>query len=247
MEKVAERPQLQNADLVACVSEEVADQVQALGAPKGRVIVTPCSVDLESFHPKVSGGKVRERSGLENKFVVGWIGTFRRFHGIDLALQALAIVQGEVSNVGALLVGDGLERARMKELSDRLGLQDVVFTGTVPHAGMADHIAAMDVALVVDPGNGGFHYSPLKLREYMACGAAVVAPDSGQIGRILSHGKDALVVEPGSVKSLAEAILRLYRDRSLLENIGRAAAEKMANEGAWSHQVARVEAALLQQ
>ena len=71
-----------------------------------------------------------------------------------------------------LFVGDGAERPHIEERARAPGL-DAVFTGTVEHAEIPAHITAMDVGLVISPDSENFHYSPLKLREYMSCGLAV--------------------------------------------------------------------------
>ncbi len=118
LEHVAERPQLRRADLVACVSEEVAEEVIKRGARQDRVIVTPCSVNTSVFAPDMSGEGVRERHGLRGRFVVGWVGSFRRFHGIDLLLRSFADLQRRHPDAALLLVGDGFERPAMEHSGD---------------------------------------------------------------------------------------------------------------------------------
>jgi glycosyltransferase involved in cell wall biosynthesis len=138
-----------------------------------------------------------------------------------------------------LLVGDGLERPRLESMARELGLRNVVFTGTVPYEKMPRYIAAMHLALVLDPGKGDFHYSPLKLREYMACGRAVLAPRVGQVARFLDDGVDALLIDPGDARDLARAIERVHREPELGRTLGAAARKKVADEGAWDKQVQR--------
>jgi glycosyltransferase involved in cell wall biosynthesis len=104
---------------------------------------------------------------------------------------------------------------------------------------MPRYIAAMDLALVLDPGKGDFHYSPLKLREYMACGRAVLAPRVGQVARFLDDGVDALLIDPGDARALAQAIERIHREPELGAALGTAARKKVAGEGAWDAQVQR--------
>jgi glycosyltransferase involved in cell wall biosynthesis len=189
---------------------------------------------------------VREELALGGKFVVGWVGSFRRFHGVDLALEAAASLQDKVPDLALLLVGDGLERPRLEERAKALGLRHAIFTGTVSYQEMPRYIRAMDVALVLDAGGGGFHYSPLKLREYMACRRALIAPRVGQVGRVLSDGVDALVVRPGDPRALAGALERLHRDPGLRRSLGAAARRKVAEEGSWDRQVQRAVEALEQ-
>lgn len=244
LERYGETPQLRSSDLVACVSEEVARKVVELGAPEERVLVTPCSVDVDDFAPGPHGDAVRQRHGLEGRFVVGWVGSFRRFHGIDLLLRAFASAFGSRSDVALLLVGDGFERPRMEQMAAELRIHNAVFTGGVPHSEVAAHMSAMDVATVVDPGHGEFHYSPLKIREYMACGRAVVAPRSGQLARFLGDGDAALLVPPGDVQSLTQALTELEAQPDLRRSLGLRARALIERVGTWHHQISRVEQAL---
>jgi glycosyltransferase involved in cell wall biosynthesis len=244
LELTGERRQLRSADLVACVSDEVAEELKNRGVDADRIIVTPCSVDLDAFTPEVSGERVRRRLGLEGKFVVGWLGSFRRFHGVELALQAAALVQDRVPDLALMLVGDGLERPGMERLARDLGLRNVHFTGTVAYSDVAAHIGAMDVSLLLDRGEQGFHYSPLKLREYMACGRAVIGPRVGELERVLTDGADGLLVQPGNPHALAEAIEKLHDDPSRRRQIGSAARERVAQEWSWDRQLERVLEAL---
>lgn len=240
LERLGEAPQLRRADLVACVSEEVARAAVALGAPEERIVVTPCSVDLEAFSPAVSGEPVRERHGLRERFVVGWVGSFRRFHGVELLLRAYASAFAGRSDTALLLVGDGFERPRMEELARRLGLRNAVFAGGVGHEEVPAHMAAMDVAAVVDPGHGEFHYSPLKVREYLASGLAVVAPRSGELERLLADAETALLVPPGDADAVAHALARLHAEPVTRRRLGESARALMEREGAWDHQIDRV-------
>ncbi|MGH9292819.1 MAG: glycosyltransferase [Acidimicrobiales bacterium] len=239
IEVVGESPQFRSADLVACVSDEVADEVCKRGASRDRVIVTPTGVDTHRFRPGVSGQRVRQETGLTGHFVVGWIGSFRPFHGLDLIVEATSRLQNVIPGLGLLLVGDGQERHRIQELARSAGLRPVCFTGTRPHSVVPEYVAAMDVAVVASDREDGFHYAPIKLREYMASARAVVAPGIGEVRRLLTHEENALLVPPADAAALARAIERLYRDELLRLELGRAARAKVLAIS-WEEQVRRV-------
>jgi glycosyltransferase involved in cell wall biosynthesis len=244
IERFGEYPQLRRADLVACVSEEVAGEVAARGVSERRILVTPCSVDTGVFRPSTDSTAIRREYGFENSVVVGWVGSFRRFHGVELILRAFAQRQDALPNAALMLVGDGLERERMECLARELGIRRIRFTGMVSHERVPAHLAAMDIAVVADPAIAGFHYSPLKLKEYMACSCAVIAPDSGQPARWLRNGQDALVIPAGNHVELAEALQRLYQDEALRRRLSGAARRRVEQEGSWDSQVERVALAL---
>ena len=143
-----------------------------------------------------------------------------------------------------MMVGDGQERRRTQALAAELGLRNVHFTGTVPYDEMPSYVRAMDVALLADDGEADYHYSPLKLREYMAAGVAVVAPRVEQIAEDLTDGVDSLLVAPGDAHDLSIAIDRLIGDDRLRGRLAGAARAKAERDWSWDSAVARVREAL---
>lgn len=239
LERWGERPALLAADLVACGTEVVAEEVVRLGVREERVLITPTGVDLDLFTTRGDQGQLRRQLGLEGRFVVGWVGSFRRFHALESAVEAVADVDGAT----LLLVGDGPERPRIERLAIERGVH-AVFAGTVAHTDLPRHLAVMDAALVVASPSQSFHYSPLKLAEYLAAGLPVVAPVAGQLGERLTDGVDALLVAPGDSPALVAALCRLRDDPDLRQRIGEGA-RRIAEEGwSWDLQIRRLLAAL---
>lgn len=235
LEGRAEHPALLGADLVACGSETVVEQVLRIGVPDRRVLLTPTGVDLELFAEPPDPVPLRRRLGLEDRFVVGWIGSFRRFHALEQAVEAAAGVPG----AALLLVGDGPERVRIERLAHDHGVS-ATFTGTVAHHELPAYLAAMDAALILAPRDEPFHYSPLKLAEYMAAGLPVVVPAVGQLAQRLTDGVDALVVTPDDGAALGTALRRLRDDPEERARLGKAARAAAEAEWSWDDQVQRV-------
>jgi len=241
-EYAGEARPLRRADLVACGTEAVAEQVARMGVPESRVVVTPTGADpvvLDAPARATARTATRSRFGLGDAFVVGWIGSFRAFHALDLVVDAVAGVPGSV----LVLVGDGPERARVETRARSLGVS-VVATGTVPHDALPAMLAGLDAAVIAADGGSAFHYSPLKLAEYLAAGLAVVAPAVGEPGARLRTGEDALLVPPGDPTAIAEALRRLRDDPSLRERIGEQARAVARTEWSWDRSAERVLGAL---
>jgi glycosyltransferase involved in cell wall biosynthesis len=238
LERHGEAPALRGADLVACGSDRVAQEANRLGVPAGRILVTPTGVDLDLFRGGQDSGALRRRLGIEDRLVVGWVGSFRRFHALDVAVEAASHLNG----VALLLVGDGPERAAVEALARERGVQ-LVTTGTVPHAELPAYLGAMDVGLVLASRDQTFHYSPLKLAEYLAAGLPVVAPQVSQIADRLADGVEAMLVPPGDTAALIAALAQL-RDAPALRRRISARARSAAGQWSWDRQVERIVAAL---
>jgi glycosyltransferase involved in cell wall biosynthesis len=236
-ELAGEQAPLRTADVVACGSEAVAVEIRRLGIDDRRIVITPTGVDPDVFAAPVDRAGIRRRLGLEGRFVAGWVGSFRKFHALDQAVDALA----GVDDATLLLVGDGPERAHVEQLARSRGV-DVRATGTVSHDQIPAHLAAMDVALVVASPDRSFHYSPLKLGEYLSAGVPVIAPRAGELPAQLHDDVDALLVPTGDRAALTAALRRLRDEPETRERLARGAREA-AGHWTWDRSVARVLAA----
>ena len=90
------------------------------------------------------------------------------------------------------------------------------------------------------PGGEEFFGSPTKLFEYMAAARPIVASRLGQIGDVLEDGRTALLVAPGSVEELGQAILRLLRDRELRDRLAHGARQAAITHHSWDRSVGEV-------
>jgi glycosyltransferase involved in cell wall biosynthesis len=182
LETNVEAKSLKGADLVSCVSEEVRDKVISLGVPAEKVVVSHNRVDSHVFNPHVDGNEIMQRYKLNDKIVIGWTGSFRSFHGLDTVVHAFKKIHDRFANAVLMLVGDGAEYEKIKMLAISLGLEDqVILPGRQPITAIPAYIKNFSIGLVSANSASGFHYSPLKLREYLAMGKAVIAPRAGDI------------------------------------------------------------------
>lgn len=238
LERHAEVPALRSATLVACGSDVIAAQAARLGVDEERLLVTPTGVDLDLFAAPVDRAEVRRSLGIGDELVVGWSGSFRPFHQLDQLVHAVAAVPGAT----LLLVGDGPERPRVERLAAQLGVS-ARFPGMVAHDRLPSLLAAMDVGVVMAPAAGSFHYSPLKVAEYLAAGLPVVAPAVPELSGRLGATQSATYYRPGDVAALTAVLRSLSADPDERARLS-AGARAAAGDWSWDRQVRRVGAAL---
>jgi glycosyltransferase involved in cell wall biosynthesis len=228
----SERRLLQRADRVLAVTRVLADMLVQSGVPRPRIAVVRNGVDLERYpEPTFPDGP-----GV----VIGFTGFFRAWHGIEGLVDALA--DGALpADARLLLVGDGPARPSIEARAASRGVSDrVQITGAVPHTDVPDRVRSMDIC--VQPASTPWA-SPLKLPEYMAAGRAIVAPDQQNLREVLTHGRDALLFDPGDSGALAAAVVQLARDPALRRALGSAARETIVREKlTWDGAAERVEA-----
>ncbi len=250
-EPIAERIEamnLRHADLVVVVSEPMRDTAVQLGARADRVLVNPNGVDADRYRPDLDGTPVRERLGLQDKTVVGFIGTFDRWHGAPVLVEAVARLLADRpalrDTLACLMIGDGPELAQVQRRVDELQLRGVVhLTGRVAQEAGPGHLAACDVLAsphVPNADGSAFFGSPTKLFEYLAMGRPIVASRLGQLGEVLADGQTALLVEPGDPVALAQALCRLIDDAPLRARLGAAGRAQAEREHTWHRHTQRI-------
>jgi len=217
--------------------------------PKEKLELVPAGVDTDRFTPDPDGGaRVRRDRNLSGEFVVGYVGTFQRWHGVQDILNALARVRSDF-RVRGLLVGPYFTDAM--KLSEGLGLKDeAVFTGPIPYEQVPAHINACDVLCApYDPGasmmrSGRGIGAPLKVLEYMSCGKPVVTTGVPPITEVVDDGRTGLLVPPGDPDSLAEALRSLKNDPARAEMIGMEARKEVVARYSWGSLAKTMEGAL---
>jgi glycosyltransferase involved in cell wall biosynthesis len=216
------------------VSGYLREYAIAAGAAPERVRVTPTAVDAERFDPaRVDARAVRARLGLEGSTVVGFAGSFAKWHGVNLLLEAAAKLAGELPDLRLLLVGDGAGRCAAEARAAELGLADrVVFTGKVPHAEIPAYMAAMDVGVM--PASNVYG-SPMKVFEYMAMGCPPVAPLLPPLEEVIVDGQIGILFQPGDAADLARGLRCLVADPQRRMALGEAARREVLSRRLWVH------------
>ncbi len=235
-----ERRTWRRADLLVAVSLALRNHFEEAGVEAWKVEILPNAVDTRLFRPDVDDSPLRSRLKPDGRFVIGFVGSFKAWHGVDFLLEAFKWLRGKDPSYHLLLVGDGPMRAKLEEETRRLGLQAAVtLVGNVPHEEIPRYLALMDVAVAPYPALDDFYFSPLKLYEYMAGSRAVVASRIGQVAEVIADGLTGLLYEPGNEEAFIGCIRRLRSDESLRRELGQNA--RMAcSKNTWKQNAERV-------
>ena len=234
------------ADHVFTITQGIADILIDYGVAKEKISILPNAVDIEKFEPVGRDKELEDSLELYEKVVLGYIGSFVEYEGLDLLLQAVAKIRNEVGEYfRVILVGDGLVFDELVEMSRFLGINDIVtFTGRVPHDEVQRYYSLIDVTAFPRKGKRVCELvSPLKPFEAMAMKKAVIASDVQALAEIVDDGKTGLLHKKDDVDSLAECIRRLVLDdklRSKLANEGRKWVEEHRTWGAVTKHVSEV-------
>lgn len=213
------------------------------GLDDHKIVVIPNAADTDKLRAPGDPARIRQALGLQEAFIVGFLGTFQAWYGIEHLIEAFPAVLRRVPHARLLLVGDGHIRGQLERQVSDTGLDQAVrFTGYIPHDEVPDYLAAFDVGMAAFRDIGiEFCGSPIKLFEYMAAGKAIVASRIGQIPEIVEDGRTALLIEPGDIGQLTDAIVRLAEDPALRQRLG-GAAQVEGQKYSWDAYAQRLEA-----
>lgn len=241
LSKAIETRALLKADHVFTICQGLRNDIIGRGILADKVTVIPNAVDVDAFSSDIaSGSTVRRDLGLGSDSVLGFIGSFYAYEGLDLLIKALPLVLAKIPNARLLFVGGGPQEAALKALAHSTGLDTkVIFAGRIPHGDIQGYYDAIDVLAYP-------RYSmrltelvtPLKPLEAMAQKRLFVASDVGGHRELVEHGKTGLLFKAGDAKALASAIVDLLGkpgQHAELKEAGRAYVEKVRN---WNNSVA---------
>jgi PEP-CTERM/exosortase A-associated glycosyltransferase len=233
---------LRRADHVTTICEGLRADIVARGVPEERVTVIPNAVDIGEFRFGTPADERLQRDlGLSGLTVIGFIGSFYAYEGLDLLVQALPRVLQSRPDARLLLVGGGPQERALRAAVRQAGLEDkVVFTGRVPHREVQRYYSVVDV----------FAYprhsmrltelvTPLKPLEAMAQGQLLVASDVGGHRELIRDGETGILFKADDVQALADAILRMLGERARWPEIREQARKFVEQERNWRRSVAR--------
>jgi PEP-CTERM/exosortase A-associated glycosyltransferase len=232
---------IQQADHVFTICEGLRADILARGIPADKVTVVPNAVDTASFKLASPPDPIlRQKLGLTGKTVIGFVGSFYAYEGLDLLLEAVPAITKERPDIGVLLVGGGPQEANLRQQAVKLGLKDVVvFAGRVPHQEVGRYYDLINVlAYPRHPIRLTELVTPLKPLEAMAQGQLFVASDVGGHKELVEHNKTGILFKAGDRQALAEAIAGLLNNRQYwpeLKANGRQFVENVRN---WRNSVA---------
>jgi len=239
-----ERLNLNAAARIFVVSEVERQNLLRARVPDEKIIVNSNGVDTGFFRPGVGGEQKRRELGIgSDETVAGFVGTFGPWHGVLTLAEAIASMPFE-PKVRFLLIGAGRFRDEVETIIRRAGQQQqAIFAGHVGHKQVPPLLDACDILLsphVPLEDGSEFFGSPTKLFEYMAMGKGIVASRLAQIGDVLADGETAVLVEPGNVNELIDAILRLANAPQLRQQLGSAARRAAIERHTWKQNAQRV-------
>jgi len=227
-------------DAVACICEGLRGEMLSRGISKDRLFTVPNAVDVSQFTDDLPRDtELSNQLGLEGCEVVGFLGSFYDYEGLDVLLEAAAILSARRPKFRVLLVGGGPVEAALRAQIERLALQSVVImVGRVPQREVNRYYSLVDVlAYPRHKSRLTDLVTPLKPLEAMAQGKLVVASDVDGHRELIRSGVTGELFKAGSPADLASVLERLFERRDMWPKYRDAGLAFVRSERTWEKSV----------
>lgn len=206
--KWAEKMVYKRSTRIGVVTRGFIENIAAKGVPREKIRLLPDWVDPDIYDSaKINRHAVREEYGLNNKYVISFLGNFGLIMGLETILETARIVRDTDPDVLFLFVGKGVAQPMMEEKVARWNLTNVRIIPYQPRAKVPALLAASDALIVTYMKNEITLITvPSKIYEYMSSARPIVAGVAGVIEEILTEAGCGLVSRSRDPEELARHI-----------------------------------------
>lgn len=227
---------LRKADMCFTLSEALKQEIILRGINAAKIVVAPNGVDTKKFSPGPPSRELVDSYDLEGKLVIGYIGTFFNYEGLDLLAQAFETLASKFPTLVLLLVGDGEPMPKLKDFAAKSAYSDrIVFTGRIENDLIPGYYKIFD--LLILPRRDGREASlvtPLKPLEIMSMAKPLVASDVGGHKEIVTDRINGVLFHSGQVEDLVEKCETLISDQIYRSELGKRSRTWVENSRDWS-------------
>lgn len=232
---------LRRADAITTICEGLRGDIVGRGIPPEKVTVIPNAVDVDKFSANQSRDPLLATElVLDGKLVLGFVGSFYAYEGLDVLLRALPKMLSANHDIRVLLVGGGPQEEELKAMANQPALKDkVIFTGRVPHDRVQRYYDLIDILVyprlkmrLTDL------VTPLKPLEAMAQSRLVMASDVGGHRELIRDGETGILFRAGDADALAFQTLNLLSSPDRWPRLRTAARSFVEKQRNWQTSVA---------
>lgn len=230
------------ADAVAVICEGLRRDLVARGIKADKIMVAPNGVDMSLFgSPPPPDPDFARRLGLEGAEVVGFIGSFYDYEGLDDLIDAMAILAARRPKARLVLVGGGpMEPALKVRAEASPAAERIHFIGRVPHDEVERYYALIDVLAYPRKAMRLTELvTPLKPLEAMAQRKLVAASDVGGHRELIEDGVTGTLFPPGDPAAIAAALDKLFEARATWDERRETARRFVERDRNWSSNISR--------
>lgn len=230
-----QKRQFKLASGIVCVTAQLRDWIIEQ-VRYDNVVLVENAANSEIFRPG------RPLDIKINKPYVVFVGTLRRWHGVDWILESLEHPEWP-EGLGLVIVGDGPDAYKVNRAVDA-GLANLAWLQRLSYENVADVVANAKVSLIaiIDiDGRSKTGLAPLKLYESMSSGVPVIVSDLPFQSDIVRQNNTGIVVAPGNVEELVNAVNTIMHNPAMAEEMGRCGREFIEQGNTWHDRALKID------
>ncbi|AFQ46141.1 glycosyltransferase [Desulfosporosinus meridiei] len=231
---------LAQADVLCSSSKIMAQEMQLYLDSQQAIEIIPFGVDTKRFSPPEEGQvSSLKRVKQDTPVVFGVAKGLHPVYGLDLLIEAFALVQRRFPQTLLRIAGEGPQRASLEDLAVRLGVSEhIEWLGQLPNAEIAGFYQSIDI-VVIPSRQESFGVTAV---EASACARPVIASRIGGLTEVIVEGETGLLVSSESISELSSAMEGLLNDPTLRERLGQQGRVNVLKNYDWQKNVAQMEA-----
>lgn len=210
----------QRAALIVPVTESFKKNMVLRGVSEHKIEVVTNGVDMARFKPLRKDPVLLERYELQEKFVVGYVGTHGMAHALETIIDSAEKVRElhDGGNVHFLFLGDGAEKKNLIGKAAQRNLRNVTFIDSVSKDQVSRYWSLLDAAIIHLKKDELFKsVIPSKLFECMGMGLPILHGVAGESAELVIKHEVGIVFEPENAVSLCNGIVKLKTDKALYQ------------------------------
>jgi len=209
---------LRYADLAIGVSPNLFGVLKKIRKDAKKTLMVLNAIECEKYSAINDVDDIRTKYAIFNKdIVIGVIGRLSPEKGQIYAIEAFVEIIRKyktTNNIYLLLVGDGPDEYKLKQLTKDLGFgKNIIFAGY--QSNIIPYMASIDLLLLPSLSEG----LPNVVLEALCMRKPVVATRVGGIEEIIDDGDNGIIVNPGNVTEIADAILSVLSDQNIRQKL----------------------------
>lgn len=224
------------ADSLATITRQLGSELISRGADPARISIVSNSVDVTHMTPLLKDPSYELVPGLKGVPLVGFAGSLVEYEGLDLLIEAMAILKARGIECHAVVAGSGSHERALKELTHAHKLDDRVhFLGRIPHSEVRKLLASLDVVVCPRHSNTVTELvSPIKPLEAFAAGRVVLMSNVEPQLDLSCDGDIAPIFAADDPNALAAELTRLLDDEDLRRDYERRARLWVGDNRTWT-------------